>query len=99
MNIVPSALEQDPNDFLQGAVDITVVGSGRELLSDKWFSARYRGDGVCAGTSPWTRPQLYEGWIKRVMKKINLFDQKVKDFHEGDVNTLPLGNTTRNRTG
>jgi len=63
------------------------------------FRARYYYDsGICAANpgdpvdpgnfSEWTEPQLYEGWIKRVMKKINLFDQKVKDFHASDVNTL-----------
>jgi ELWxxDGT repeat protein/predicted outer membrane repeat protein len=101
-NIIPDELEEgrcgdlagleceDPDEMLyRGAVDITVVGSGQQLLSDKWFSVRYHGDGICADTmSEWTKPQLYEGWIKRVMKKINLFDQKVKDFHESDVNTL-----------
>jgi hypothetical protein len=44
---------------------------------------------VCGNPfSQWTEPQLYEGWVKRVMKKINLFDQKIKDFHESEVNTL-----------
>ena len=38
--------------------------------------------------SPWTPPQLAEGWVKRVMKKINLFDQRVKDFHKTDADTV-----------
>jgi hypothetical protein len=33
-------------------------------------------------------PQLSEGWVKRVMKKINLYDQKIKDFHTTDVDTV-----------
>ncbi|KGM38920.1 hypothetical protein JY97_13805 [Alkalispirochaeta odontotermitis] len=90
--ILPVALEvegPESDKFYRGAVDITVTGSAQQLLSDKWFAARYRGEGICQETvSQWTRPQLYEGWIKRVMKKINLFDQRVKDFHEGDVNSL-----------
>jgi hypothetical protein len=43
----------------------------------------------CGGAwSGWTKPQLYEGWVKRVVKKVNLFDQKVKDFHKTDVDTV-----------
>jgi len=79
----------DPDSFFQGAVDVTVQGTDELLLSDRWFSMRYYHEGVCSNEiSDWTEPQLYEGWVKRVMKKINRFDQKVKDFQESDVNTL-----------
>ena len=86
--------DPDITDYVyQGALDVTVQGTGQQLLPDKWFATRYYFDGfgsenICQGWSGWTEPQLYEGWIKRVMKKINLFDQKVKDFHASDVNTL-----------
>ncbi|MBW2107236.1 MAG: hypothetical protein JRI36_01020 [Deltaproteobacteria bacterium] len=76
-------------NFFQGAQDITVQGTGQQLLPDKWFSVRYYYPGMCPDDfSDWTEPQLYEGWVKRVMKNINLFDEKVKDFHESEVNTL-----------
>jgi len=76
-------------NFYQGAQDITVQGTGQQLLPDKWFSVRYYYPGICGiEFSDWTPPQLYEGWVKRVMKNINLFDQKVKDFHVSEVNTL-----------
>jgi predicted outer membrane repeat protein len=76
-------------NFYQGAQDITVQGTGQQLLPDKWFVIRYYYPGMCADDfSDWTEPQLYEGWVKRVMKNINLFDEKVKDFHESEVNTL-----------
>ncbi len=87
--------ELDPNppgfggNFYQGAQDVTVQGTGQQLLPDKWFSVRYYYPGICGiEFSDWTSPQLYEGWVKRVMKNINLFDEKVKDFHESEVNTL-----------
>jgi len=82
--------ETDTQDlFYQGAQDVTVQGTGQQLLPDKWFSVRYYYDpDHCFPLSDWTKPQLYEGWVKRVMKNINLFDQKVKDFHETEVNTL-----------
>ena len=86
------------DNFFRGAVDITVQGTGLQLLPDKWFSVRYGfgyGDDAITTDCPcddaisaWSPPQLYEGWIKRVMKKINPYDQKFKDFHQGDVNTL-----------
>ncbi len=88
----------EPVPFYEGAVDVTVMGTGQQLLPDKWFATRYYLEGVCAADpydpedpgcySQWTRPQLYEGWIKRVMKNINLFDQKVKAFHESEAGTL-----------
>ncbi|MGB5685796.1 MAG: hypothetical protein WBM35_08295, partial [Candidatus Electrothrix sp.] len=96
----PGPEDPDPNDgdeslLYKGAVDIVVQGTGQQLLPDKWFSVRYyyddhcRESGDCVHTfSQWSPPQLYEGWMKRVMKKINFFDQKVKDFHAADANTL-----------
>ncbi|MCA9468257.1 MAG: hypothetical protein KC643_22845, partial [Nitrospira sp.] len=82
----------DAGNFYRGHNGIRIRGTGQQLLPDKWFVARYFYEdpsGVCRpSVSEWTPPQLYEGWIKRVMKKINLFDQKVKDFHEADVNSL-----------
>ena len=87
----PEEKESGKGNFYQGAVDITVQGTGQQLLPDKWFSVRYYYDepGVgCTKFSEWTKPQLYEGWVKRVMKNINLFDQKIKDFHDSEVNTM-----------
>ena len=73
----------------KGAVDTVIQGTGQQLLPDKWFAARYHFDGACSQTtSAWTDPQLYEGWIKRVMKKINLYDQVVTNFHASDVDTM-----------
>jgi predicted outer membrane repeat protein len=79
----------DTSPFSAGAVDTVIQGTGQQLLPDKWFSVRYHYDhpDVAEPISLWTKPQLYEGWIKRVMKKINLFDQKVADFHAASPNT------------
>lgn len=76
-----------------GAVDITVGGAGLEALQDKWFSCRYTGydyigNPDCLGWSEWTEPQLHESWVKRVMRRINPFDQRFSDFHESAVHTL-----------
>ncbi len=38
--------------------------------------------------SDWSDPQLAEGWVKRVVRGINPFDQRVKDFHAAAVNTF-----------
>ena len=37
--------------------------------------------------SKWTDPQLAEGWIKRVLRGLNPFDQRVRDFHTTAVAT------------
>ena len=37
--------------------------------------------------SAWTRPQLAEGWIKRVLAGINPFNQRVNDLFANQVNT------------
>lgn len=37
--------------------------------------------------SGWSDPQLAEGWVKRVIRGINPFDQRVADFHSSPVNT------------
>ena len=79
-----------------GAVNITIEGSGNNTLSDKWFQCRYQKANVCWDQetneaiiwSDWTSPMLYEGWIKRIVSQINLYDHKVKDFHENEVNTV-----------
>ncbi len=76
---------------IEGAVEIVVEGPGDKTLSDKWFITQYQHEGPCGSGpdswSPWTEPQLYQGWIKRVLAAINLYDQKVEDFHNNEVNT------------
>lgn len=79
----------NPADGL-GAAEITVEGDGEVTLSDKWFVVRYRKDDAPCGStwSEWTSPQLYQGWVKRVLSAINLFEQRFDDFHNNEVNTL-----------
>ena len=83
------AVYVDPSNG-QGVIDITVGGAGLLAVQDLWFACRYKGYDTCgAGTwSEWTKPQLHESWVKRVMRSINLFDQRVSVFHESEVNTL-----------
>lgn len=37
--------------------------------------------------SPWTDVQLSEGWVKRVIRGINPYDQRVEEFHLNDAAT------------
>ncbi len=37
--------------------------------------------------SRWMPPQLVEGWIKRVLREINPFEQRVKDLFNNSINT------------
>lgn len=82
----------DWKDWLeeQGAAEIVIQGEGEVTLSDKWFVVRYQVAGGPCGPvwSDWTAPQLYQGWIKRILAAINLFDQRFGDFHENEVNTV-----------
>lgn len=42
---------------------------------------------VNAAWSAWTRPQLAEGWIKRVLAGINPFNQRITDLFNNSLNT------------
>ena len=60
-------------------------GGSTFVLNDRWFTMRYRpkaGATNVAGTgwSRWMPPQLVEGWIKRVLREINPFEQRMKDL-------------------
>jgi hypothetical protein len=75
-----------------GAVDITIAGPGLQTLSDNYFICRYQRvlpGGVCGGGwSEWTAPQLAEGWIKRVLRGINPFEQRIQSYRDNQVNTI-----------
>ena len=83
-----------------GAVDITIEGSGLFTLTDNYFICRYRPASapllppLCVladnaqGWSDWTAPMLAEGWIKRVLRGINPFEQKFKSYQDNQVNTI-----------
>ncbi len=74
-----------------------IEGASLFTLTDNYFILRYRprlagaagyralDDG--GGWSPWTQPQLAEGWIKRVLAGINPFQQRVTDLYNYEVNT------------
>ncbi len=67
-----------------GAIEYTIAGPGIFTLSDNWFRCLYRpisaNSALCSGVSSYTPPQLAEGWIKRVLKGINAFDQCFSDL-------------------
>ncbi|HPB31652.1 MAG TPA: hypothetical protein PLB62_09370, partial [Candidatus Sumerlaeota bacterium] len=84
----PAANDGDtdtPGKQVAGALDTTIRGAGLFTLSDNWFIMRYKKDpslvndtdADCVTTySQWTEPMLAEGWIKRVMGKIDPFKQR-----------------------
>lgn len=72
----------------------TVFGSSGEFgLADAFVRCRYRAldpdvqSVVGTGWSAWTDPVLCEGWIKRVLKAINPFDQRIRDYMNYALNT------------
>ncbi len=82
---------------------ITIRGASLQTLSDNWFYVRYRrndGVSVCNNDdvpTPWAgapgstaanpSAQLAEGWIKRVVRSLNAYEARVKDFHAAPTNT------------
>ncbi len=78
-----------------------VLGGNADVrsLADNYLIMRYQprksdhasfvpdGLGGNAVWSQWTTPQLAEGWIKRVLKGINPFNQRITDLFNNSVNT------------
>jgi hypothetical protein len=75
-------------DYTTGAgLHYTTVGdAGVFGLSDRYLRCSYRAldpaVSAVVGTNwaAWTQPVLCEGWIKRVLKAINPFEQRIRDF-------------------
>jgi probable HAF family extracellular repeat protein len=88
--------------FGSGKNSIT-IGEGGEsgllTLSDNWFICRYRGYNVGSRRdvwSPWIGdpssksepwPMLAEGWVKRVIRGLNPFDERVSDLSSAAAST------------
>jgi hypothetical protein len=76
-----------------GKLYTVIGGPGLLTLSDNYFVCRYRPtDTNCpAGTttwSEWTDPMLAEGWIKRALRGINPFDQRIRDLANNQIHSL-----------
>lgn len=82
-----------------GAVEISIEGANIQTLSDNWYLARYRGLSACANGTSWSlwagqpgstpiapRAQLAEGWVKRVLGRLNPFEARVQNFGEAATN-------------
>ncbi len=66
--------------------------SGLLVMSDNWFIARYRGYNVGNNRNVWSSwigdpsslstplPMLAEGWVKRVVRGLNPFDERASDL-------------------
>jgi hypothetical protein len=71
----------------------TIGDAGVFGLSDHYLRCSYRAldpaVSAVVGTNwaAWTSPVLCEGWIKRVLKAINPFDQRILDFMNYEVLT------------
>ncbi len=79
-----------PNGVLGGSILVggsptATISAPAVLMGDTYFTLNYRKIG---GTwSGWTSPVLVEGWIKRVLAKINPFNQRMSDLAANAVNT------------
>jgi hypothetical protein len=83
-----------------GASSITIRGATLQTMSDNWFYVRYRGYPVCGNATtptPWAgapgstalepKAQLAEGWVKRVVRGLNPFEARVRDFRAAPIAT------------
>ena len=62
----------------------TIEGPGLKAMQDLYFTCRYRptnpANPAGTGWSGWTTPKLHENWIKRVLKAINPYDQRIENW-------------------
>ncbi len=85
----------------QGAVEIVIEGANIQTLSDNWYVARYRGLPACGNQTDWSlyagqpgatpleeRAQLAEGWVKRVLARLNPFEARVQNFAAAETNNF-----------
>lgn len=90
---------QFPVANAQGAVEISIEGANIQTLSDNWYLARYRGLPGCDNQNQWSlwagqpgatpinqRAQLAEGWVKRVLGRLNPFEARVQNFAQAATN-------------
>ena len=92
-------LPLDPIRYQDGVRAVLGGSADVRSLADNYLIMRYQaknsdhasyvsdGNGGNARWSQWTTPQLAEGWIKRVLKGINPFNQRITDLFNNSVNT------------
>ncbi|MCI0534484.1 MAG: hypothetical protein L0Z50_04585 [Verrucomicrobiales bacterium] len=91
----------DPDRFLDGVRAVLGGTADVRSLADNYVIMRYQAKNDTHASwvsdpldstkniswSQWTSPALAEGWIKRVLKGINPFNQRVTDLFNNQVNT------------
>lgn len=91
-------LPLDPTRYADGVRAVMGGSADVQSLSDNYLIMRYQAknanhasyvdsNGTNAYWSQWTTPALAEGWIKRVLRGINPFNQRVTDLFNNSVNT------------
>jgi hypothetical protein len=83
----------------QGQVEISIEGANIQTLSDNWYLVRYRGLPTCNNASEWSlwagqpgatpinqAAQLAEGWVKRVLDRLNPYEARVQNFGQAATN-------------
>jgi hypothetical protein len=112
--------ETGASGWVLGKNEVLIGGDRNPLftLTDNWFRVSirvpdpldYPGEVLpeypCAThvSSAWTDAQLAEGWLKRVKRQLNPFDQRIRDFTNSRVATYvsmiqQLGNPYMDRVG
>ena len=86
-----------PNGVLSNIVTVggsptSPLGSPLLVMTDNYFTMRYKPKASVAsvaGTawSRWTDAKLVEGWVKRVLRGINPFNQRMSDLGNSAIST------------
>ncbi|MFN0127081.1 MAG: hypothetical protein ACKV19_10410, partial [Verrucomicrobiales bacterium] len=88
----PGPNQKNTNVATIGGDPSLPFGGSTFVLNDRWFTMRYRpkssvNNVAGTGYSRWMPPQFVEGWIKRVLREINPFEQRVKDLFNNAIST------------
>ncbi len=76
------------SSVLVGGSPAAVLSTPAVLMADTYFTMRYKKVGAPdSDYSTWDSPVLVEGWIKRVLAKINPFNQRMDNLYNSSVNT------------
>ncbi|MFC1761470.1 hypothetical protein ACFL6U_05260 [Planctomycetota bacterium] len=72
----------------RGLVELTLAGTTPEILEDGRFRCRYWYAGDPNLQSGPSEDALNENWVKRVIRAVNEYDQRVKDMMASSTHTL-----------
>ncbi len=90
----------NPDNPRCGRVEITLQDNGADVLADSFFLVRYQNLPSCDNQDRYSQvagapggsvlhpePALAQGWIKRVLNRLDPYEARFEDFRNSEVNT------------